>query len=55
LGRHSRIKRAIIDSGCVIPPDMVVGEDPVLDAKRFFRTEKGITLVTPRMLANLSN
>jgi len=54
LGRHSRVRRAIIDSGCVVPPDMVVGEDPVLDAKRFFRTEKGITLVTQRMLDNLS-
>ncbi|PKU26556.1 glucose-1-phosphate adenylyltransferase [Telmatospirillum siberiense] len=53
LGRHSRIRRAIIDSGCSIPTDLVVGEDPVLDAKRFFRTEKGITLVTQRMLDNL--
>jgi glucose-1-phosphate adenylyltransferase len=53
LGRHSRVRRAIIDSGCAVPPDLVVGEDPVLDAKRFFRTEKGITLVTQRMLDNL--
>lgn len=53
LGRHSRIRRAIIDSGCSLPTDLVVGEDPVLDAKRFFRTEKGITLVTQRMLDNL--
>lgn len=53
LGRHSRIRRAVIDSGCAVPTDLVVGEDPVLDAKRFFRTEKGITLVTQRMLDNL--
>ncbi len=53
LGRHSRVKRAIIDSGCAIPADLVVGEDPVLDAKRFYRTEKGITLVTQRMLDDL--
>jgi glucose-1-phosphate adenylyltransferase len=38
-----------------VPPDLVVGEDPDLDAKRFFRTEKGITLVTQRMLDNLSS
>jgi glucose-1-phosphate adenylyltransferase len=54
LGRHARIKRAIIDSECIVPPDLVVGEDPVLDAKRFYRTEKGITLVTQQMLNNLS-
>lgn len=53
LGRHSRIKRAIIDSGCAVPADLVVGEDPILDAKRFYRTEKGITLVTQRMLDDL--
>ena len=53
LRRHSRIKRAIIDGGCTIPPGMVVGEDPDLDAKRFYRTEKGITLVTQRMLDDL--
>lgn len=53
LGRHSRVRRAIIDSGCAVPADLVVGEDPILDAKRFFRTEKGITLVTQRMLDDL--
>ncbi len=50
LGRHARIKNAIIDGGCVIPPGLVVGEDPELDAKRFYRTEKGITLITQAML-----
>jgi glucose-1-phosphate adenylyltransferase len=50
VGRNARIKRAIIDSGCDIPPGLVVGEDPVLDAKRFYRTENGITLITRQML-----
>jgi glucose-1-phosphate adenylyltransferase len=54
LGRHSRVRRAIVDSGCIVPPGLVVGEDPDLDARRFFRTEKGITLVTQRMLDALS-
>lgn len=53
VGRNAQIKRAIVDMGCVVPPDLVVGEDPVLDAKRFYRTEKGITLVTQRMLDDL--
>lgn len=50
LGRHSSIKKAIIDGGCVIPPGLVVGEDPELDAKRFLRSSKGITLITQAML-----
>jgi glucose-1-phosphate adenylyltransferase len=29
---------------------MVIGEDPVEDAKRFHRSENGVTLVTRSML-----
>ncbi len=54
VGRHSRLRRCIVDTGCVIPPGLVVGEDPVADAARFYRTEKGITLVTADMLRQLS-
>ncbi len=50
LGRHASIKKAVIDRGCVIPPGLVVGEDAALDAQRFFRSEKGITLITQQML-----
>ncbi|CAA7627834.1 glucose-1-phosphate adenylyltransferase [Candidatus Terasakiella magnetica] len=55
IGRHARLRRCIIDQGCVVPPGLVVGEDPDLDAKRFVRTEKGITLVTADMLKNLES
>ena len=40
----------VVDKGCKIPAGMVVGVDPVEDAKRFYVTEKGITLITPEML-----
>ncbi len=53
FGRHSRVHRAVIDRDCVIPDGLVIGEDPVLDAKRFYRTENGITLVTREMLRDL--
>ncbi len=53
IGRHSRLSRCIVDQGCVVPPGLVVGEDPELDARRFFRTEKGITLITNTMLKEL--
>jgi glucose-1-phosphate adenylyltransferase len=54
LGRHSRIRRCIVDVGCVIPPGTVIGEDAEADARRFYRTEKGITLVTADMLRKLA-
>jgi glucose-1-phosphate adenylyltransferase len=50
IGRHSRIKRAIIDRGCVLPEGSVIGEDLEGDAERFRVTSKGIVLVTPDML-----
>jgi glucose-1-phosphate adenylyltransferase len=51
IGRHARVMRAIIDRGCVIPENMVIGENLDEDRKRGFRvTENGIVLVTPGML-----
>jgi glucose-1-phosphate adenylyltransferase len=51
IGRHCRIKRAIIDRGAVIPPDTVIGENLEDDRARRFRvTERGVVLVTPDML-----
>lgn len=50
IQRNCSIKNAVIDKGCVITEDTVIGEDPAEDAKRFYVTEKGITLVTPDML-----
>ncbi len=53
VSRHARLTRVVIDHGCQIPEGMVIGEDPAADARRFERTEKGITLVTRKMLARL--
>lgn len=50
IGRHCRIKNAIIDKGCKIPANTIIGEDPVEDAKRFYVDESGLVLVTPEML-----
>ncbi|MDQ2695254.1 MAG: glucose-1-phosphate adenylyltransferase [Pseudomonadota bacterium] len=50
VGRHCRIRRAVIDRGSKIPQGMVIGEDPEEDAKRFRVTAKGVVLVTPEML-----
>jgi len=50
IGRHCRIKRAILDRGCQLPAGTVIGEDPEEDAKRYRVTSKGVVLVTPDML-----
>jgi glucose-1-phosphate adenylyltransferase len=55
VGRHARLNRVVIDRGCVIPDGMVIGEDPADDARRFYRSENGITLVTRAMLDRLTS
>jgi len=54
VGRNVRLSKVVIDRGVVIPEGLVVGEDPVLDAKRFRRTEEGVCLITQPMLDALS-
>jgi len=53
VGRHARIRRAIIARGCRIPPGLVVGEDAAADAARFHRTPGGVTLIASSMLDRL--
>ncbi len=51
VGRHCRIRRAIIDRGCSIPANTDIGFDHSADAARGFRvTAGGVTLVTRAML-----
>ena len=53
INRHCRLRKVVIDRGCVIPEGLIVGEDPVLDAKRFERSEGGVVLITREMLEKL--
>ena len=50
IGRNCRIRNAVIDRGCRIPADMVIGEDLQQDAERFHVSPGGVVLVTPEML-----
>ena len=50
IGRHARLKRVVIEKNCKIPEGLTVGFDPAEDSKRFYVTDKGITLITPEML-----
>ena len=54
VGRDARLTRVIVEKGVRIPPGLVVGEDPVEDARRFRRTEKGVCLITQPMIDRLS-
>ncbi|HTR68080.1 MAG TPA: glucose-1-phosphate adenylyltransferase [Terriglobales bacterium] len=46
IGRHCRIRRAIIDRDVHIPEGTTIGYDPEADRQRYFVTETGITVVT---------
>ena len=45
VGRHCRIRRAIIDKGVAIPPGTVIGYDLEQDRTRFTVTESGIVVI----------
>lgn len=47
IGRHCRINKAVIDRGCHIPPNTVIGENLEEDRKRFHVSSGGVVLVTP--------
>jgi glucose-1-phosphate adenylyltransferase len=46
IGRHCRIRKAIIDRDVHIPEGTVIGYDPVEDKRRYFVTPSGLTIVT---------
>jgi glucose-1-phosphate adenylyltransferase len=50
IGPGSRLSRVVMDRGCELPPNTVIGENPEEDARRFHRTEGGVVLVTREML-----
>jgi glucose-1-phosphate adenylyltransferase len=53
INRRARLSKVVIDRGVVIPEGLVVGEDPEADARRFARTQNGVTLITQAMLHKL--
>ncbi len=50
VGRNVTLKRVVVDKNCVIPEGVSIGVNHEDDAKRFFVSDRGITLVTPEML-----
>jgi glucose-1-phosphate adenylyltransferase len=50
VARNVTLKRVLVDKNCIIPEGLTVGVDHEEDAKRFFVSERGVTLITPDML-----
>ncbi len=46
IGRHCRIRRAIVDRDVHIPEGTIIGYDTETDRQRYFVTDSGITVVT---------
>ena len=53
VGRHCRLRKVVLDTGCQIPDGLSIGFDAEADARRFFRTPGGVVLVTREMLERL--
>jgi glucose-1-phosphate adenylyltransferase len=53
IGRRVHLANAIIDAHVRIPAGLEVGADPELDARRFRRTARGISLITQPMIDRL--
>jgi glucose-1-phosphate adenylyltransferase len=54
VGRGVRLSNVVVDRGVRIPERLVVGEDAARDAQRFRRTERGICLITQKMVDRLA-
>jgi glucose-1-phosphate adenylyltransferase len=50
VGRRARLKKVVVDKGCIIPEGLVVGFDHEQDAKSFHVSPNGVTMITPEML-----
>ena len=53
VGEVVQMTNVVIDRGVRIPKGLAVGNDPELDAKRFYRTENGVCLITQAMIDKL--
>jgi glucose-1-phosphate adenylyltransferase len=50
VGERCQLTKVIIEEGCRLPPGTAIGENPQEDAKRYYVSPSGVTVVTPEML-----
>jgi len=54
IGRRAILKKCVVARGCQIPDGFKAGQDPEYDAKHFYRTPNGVTLISQRMLNQMT-
>ncbi len=50
VGRNVTLRRVVVDKNCALPDGFKAGVYPAEDRGRFHVTERGVTLITPKML-----
>lgn len=50
IGPGCRIRKAVIETGCILKANTIIGEDPVADRQRYEVSSGGVVLVTPEIL-----
>jgi glucose-1-phosphate adenylyltransferase len=46
IGRHAKVRRAILDKHVKVPEDAIIGYDPEADRARYFVTDNGIVVLS---------
>ncbi|MEI8325139.1 MAG: glucose-1-phosphate adenylyltransferase [Betaproteobacteria bacterium] len=54
VGQRCRLRKLVIDEGCQVPDEMVIGFNAEDDARRFHLSPQGVVLVTGSMLDALA-
>jgi glucose-1-phosphate adenylyltransferase len=52
VNRHVTLKNCVVDRYCSLPEGLAAGVEPAQDHKRFFVTDRGVTLITPELLGH---
>lgn len=50
IGKNVRLKKVLLDNGCIVPDGTVIGEDPEQDARRYHVSSGGVVVVNREML-----
>jgi len=50
IGRNCRLKNVVIDQGCQVPPNTLIGYDAEEDRRKYHVSPQGVVLVSPEML-----
>jgi glucose-1-phosphate adenylyltransferase len=50
IGKNVRLRKVLLDNGCIVPDGTVIGEDPEQDARRYHRSPGGVVVVNRDML-----